>query len=59
VDYVPKVEEILDQDNPGQLIKVRCFAETPLNFHIAPVVAIKTKPRSMPFTALTEGQSLE
>lgn len=59
VDYVPKIEEILDQDNPGQLVKVRCFAETPLNFPIAPVVAIKTKPLSMPFTALTEEQSLE
>jgi hypothetical protein len=59
VDYVPKVEEILDQDNPGQLIKVRCFAETPLNFHIAPVVAIKIQPQSMPYIALTEVPSLE
>ena len=38
VDYVPSTEKLLDEN--GQVVEVRCFIETPLNFPIAPVVDI-------------------
>ncbi len=63
VDYVPKLLNILDLDNPGEWVEVRCFVELPLNFQIAPVVAIKTphstNARSIPLTVSTDLPRLE
>jgi hypothetical protein len=57
-DYIPSTQMIPNIEKDGELIEVRCFVETPLNFPIAPVVDLIIK-RQTPSAVTTDKPFLE
>lgn len=57
-DYIPSTQMIPNIEKDGELIEVRCFVETPLNFPIAPVVDLIIKQQT-PSALTTDKPFLE
>lgn len=57
-DYIPSTQMIPNIEKDGELIEVRCFVETPLNFPIAPVVDLIIKQQT-PSAVTTDKPFLE